>query len=168
MRIINFSVEDDISEEPNSKLMLRFVRNMKYSDLFARNMAELDKWVEMLSKVMIRIDFHQRFKVERQLGEGSFAKVYLAKNMVSGEQFAVKAFTKARLEKQNKGKQAIKNEIEMLMKLDHPNLAKLWEVHESKNSLYLVCEYLGGGSLNDYLRRLDDYLHEETISTILQ
>lgn len=34
-----------------------------------------------------------------------------------------------------------------MRKLDHPNIIKLWEVHESKNSIYLVIEYLTGGEL---------------------
>ena len=31
--------------------------------------------------------------------------------------------------------------------LNHPNIIKLYEVHESKNSIYLVIEYLTGGEL---------------------
>ena len=34
-----------------------------------------------------------------------------------------------------------------MRKLDHPNIIKLYEVHESKNSIYLVIEYLTGGEL---------------------
>ena len=35
----------------------------------------------------------------------------------------------------------------MLRKLDHPNILKLYEVYEDYNNVYLVMEYIKGGSL---------------------
>ena len=35
--------------------------------------------------------------------------------------------------------------------LDHPNIIKLFEVHETRNSIYLIMEYLDGGEFFDYL-----------------
>jgi hypothetical protein len=168
MRIMTSAEEDELSDDPNSKLLLRFVRNSKYSDLYARTPEELARWTDHLSQVMVRVDFHLRFKVQSQIGEGSFAKVYLAHKNQDGKEYAVKAFAKARLQKQNKGKMAIRNEIEMLLRLAHPNVSRLFEVHETKNSLYLVCEYLGGGSLNEYLRKLDDFLPLSRVVAILK
>ncbi len=168
MRIMTAADEDLQSDDSNSKLLLRFVRNSKYSDLYARNAQELEAWTGHLSQVMVRVDFHLRFKVQSQIGEGSFAKVYLANRNLDGKEFAVKAFAKARLQKQNKGKMAIRNEIEMLLRLAHANVSRLYEVHETKNSLYLVCEYLGGGSLNEYLRKLDDFLPQARVVAIMK
>lgn len=54
------------------------------------------------------------------------------------------------------------------MSLDHKNVIKLSEVHESKNSLYVVCEYLEGGSLNDFLRRSTDYISVPVILKIIK
>ena len=83
----------------------------------------------------------------RVLGKGSFARVYLCKNKSSGASFAVKAFSKEHLEAQSKGKQALELEINLLRELDHPNLIKFFEIHESVNSLYLVMELLEGGDI---------------------
>ena len=69
---------------------------------------------------------------------------------------------------QPKGKDSLKNEIQILMDLQHPNILSLYEVHETKNSLYLVCDYLAGGSLCDFLKRSTDFLSEETITTIMR
>ena len=116
---------------------------------------------------MVRTDFHERYKVKKVLGEGSFAKVYLATNVEDKQLYAIKAFSKESLAKQNKGKGAIRNEIEILSELDHANLMRMSEVHESKNSLYLVCEYLNGGSLNDYLKNSEDFLTADEILNIM-
>lgn len=40
-----------------------------------------------------------------------------------------------------------KREINALMKIDHPNVVKLYEVFEDANFLNIVTEYCGGGEL---------------------
>ena len=43
------------------------------------------------------------------------------------------------------------NEIEILKKLDHPNVLKLYEFYEDKKRFYLVLELCSGGELYDTL-----------------
>jgi len=45
------------------------------------------------------------------------------------------------------------NEIELMGKLNHKNVLKLYEVYESENSIYLVVDILNGGELLNNLRR---------------
>lgn len=168
MRVKIFQSAELTPETAKDVLKIRFVRNLKFCDLFARNPDEKMVWVNRLSKIMVRTDFHERFKVKRSLGEGSFAKVYLATRLEDNLEVAVKAFSKEALTKQSKGKQAIRNEIEILQELDQDNVLHLFEVQESKNSLYLICEYLSGGSLNDLLKRSEDYLSATTVLVIMQ
>ena len=44
-------------------------------------------------------------------------------------------------------KQLLKNEINILQQLDHPNIVKLYETYESPDELYLVMELCTGGEL---------------------
>lgn len=166
MRIKAF-LEEPPTEDENDRLKLRFIRNLKYCDLFARNEAECREWIKYLGTVMVRTDFHERFKVKKTLGEGSFAKVYLASNLEDKDLYAIKAFSKESLAKQSKGKAAIRNEIEVLAELNHSNLMRMSEVHETKNSLYLVCEYLNGGSLSNYLKTSEEFLTPDQILNIM-
>jgi serine/threonine protein kinase len=53
---------------------------------------------------------------------------------------------------QRKGKESLYNEIDVMKNLDHENLMKLHEIHESQNSVYLVLELLEGGELLDYIK----------------
>ena len=94
--------------------------------------------------------------------------MYLGKQKQNKQLYAVKAFSKEFILAQPKGLESIKNEIDILMHLDHKNVIKLSEVHESKNSLYVVCEYLEGGSLNDFLRRSTDYISVPVILKIVK
>ncbi len=81
------------------------------------------------------------------IGKGSFARVYLVEDYKTKVQFAVKAFSKEYLLNQSKGKQSLVNEILIMKNLDHKNIMRLEEIHESKNSIYLVMELLKGGEL---------------------
>ena len=46
----------------------------------------------MMSFNMKRKGFHEDFKAKRRIGQGSFAKVYLAERLEDEKMFAVKAF----------------------------------------------------------------------------
>jgi serine/threonine protein kinase len=41
----------------------------------------------------------------------------------------------------------LKNEIEILRSMDHPNIVRAYEVYSSKRQIYLVLELCGGGNL---------------------
>ena len=168
VRIKSFSPDDPGEASDAKELKVRFIRNLKYCDLFARNTDELKEWLKHLSRFMIRMDFHERFKIRKMIGEGSFAKVYLGKQKEDGKDYAVKAFSKDYILSQPKGRESMKNEINILLDLAHRNVIELFEVHESKNSLYVILEYLGGGSLSDFLKRSTDFLSDETILNIIK
>mmetsp|Transcript_19335 Transcript_19335/g.16558 ORF Transcript_19335/g.16558 Transcript_19335/m.16558 type:complete len:80 (-) Transcript_19335:81-320(-) len=78
------------------------------------------------------------------IGKGSFAKVYLVESKQSGENYAVKAFTKESLFLSNKSnaKPAMLNEIDIMRECNHENVIKLYEVYETEKSIYLVLELI--------------------------
>ena len=45
------------------------------------------------------------------------------------------------------------NEINILMKLDHPNIVKIFEFYNSPTPYYLITEYCEGGSLFDLINK---------------
>jgi serine/threonine protein kinase len=158
------SKQEDIT--PTNKLSIRFMRDLRYSDLVAKNQEELELWLNALAGVMICTDFEASYRVASVLGEGSFGKVYRAKNIRSGNTVAVKAFNKDEIRNNPKGPQSLAVEIEVLYKLHHNNLMSLYQVYESKNSVYLVCEYIPGESLSSLLEKSKDFLSIEQIKSI--
>ncbi|OVA16646.1 Protein kinase domain [Macleaya cordata] len=89
-----------------------------------------------------------KYELGRTLGEGNFGKVKYAKNLESGQVFAVKILEKKRIIDLKINDQ-IKREIGTLKLLKHPNVVRLHEVLASKTKIYMVLEYVAGGELFD-------------------
>ena len=85
------------------------------------------------------------YEVIRKLGKGSYGKVYEVKNKTTGEIRACKQLSKSNLSNLKK----FEKEIELLIKTDHPNIIKLYEVFEDDRFIYLIMEKCNGGELFD-------------------
>ncbi len=152
METVWVRVEYIIEEsEKDKRFCLRFIKNMKYCDFWIPEEAEFKAWKVALSKVFIQSDFHVKFNAIKMIGKGSFARVYLVEDKETKRKFAVKAFSKEYLLSQSKGRESLMNEIEIMQMVHHPNIMNLEELHESKNSIYLVLELLEGGELFNFV-----------------
>eukprot|EP00127_Corallochytrium_limacisporum_P004237 Clim_evm182s157 gene=Clim_evmTU182s157 len=89
------------------------------------------------------------YRLEKTLGRGNFAKVKLAKHILTGQQVAVKIIDKTALSQTSLGK--LFREVRIMKMLNHPNIIKLYEVIDTTRTLYLVLEYASGGEVFDYL-----------------
>lgn len=130
---------------------IMFIRNMRFVKLFTIDRDHFFKWKLQLCKVFLQCDFHSKFHTVKMIGKGSFARVYLVQNKETFQKFAVKAFSKEYLLSQNKGKESLINEVQIMQTLKQEFIMNLEEVHESKNSIYLVLELLEGGELLNYI-----------------
>ena len=59
---------------------------------------------------------------------------------------AIKVLNKERLKENIL---AIKEEVRILTRLDHPNIVKYYETYDDTKYMYLVMEYCSGGELFD-------------------
>ncbi|GMH16634.1 hypothetical protein Nepgr_018475 [Nepenthes gracilis] len=90
------------------------------------------------------------YKLGRTIGEGTFAKVKLAKNVINGHSVAIKIIDKVMVMKNNLIHQ-VQREISTMKLLNHPNIVRIHEVLASKTKIYIVMEYVSGGQLSDKL-----------------
>jgi calcium-dependent protein kinase len=95
--------------------------------------------------------FTSRYRVIRELGSGQFGKVYLAEHRNTHERRAVKEIEKNRAEKLGGSQSRFISEVEIISRLDHPNIIKLYEMFEDTKRYYLVSELCTGGELFDYV-----------------
>lgn len=66
-----------------------------------------------------------------------------------------------------KNYEMVRNEIEALKLCQHPNIVPLIHVLENSENVFLVMEYLGGGTLRDYVKRNGNRLKEEEAQRIV-
>ncbi|XP_059659858.1 CBL-interacting protein kinase 28-like [Cornus florida] len=88
----------------------------------------------------------QRYELGRLLGQGTFAKVYYARSLVTGHSVAIKVIDKEKVLKGGLVDQ-IKREISVMRLVRHPNIVQLYEVMATKTKIYFVVEYAKGGEL---------------------
>ena len=86
------------------------------------------------------------YVLENLLGEGSFGSVYKTTKINSNEVYATKVIPK-RLLNQGRSYEFFKREVEILKKIDHKNINKLYSEKETNNNHYLILEYCNGGDL---------------------
>ncbi|ESQ33949.1 hypothetical protein EUTSA_v10007360mg [Eutrema salsugineum] len=87
-----------------------------------------------------------KYELGKLLGHGTFAKVYLAQNIKSGENVAIKVIDKEKIMKSGLVAH-IKREISILRRVRHPYIVHLFEVMATKTKIYFVMEYVRGGEL---------------------
>ena len=109
--------------------------------------------------------FEDEFEIQEPLGEGSFGKVYKCLEKASGKTFAVKELPRSQNFSEMK---AIEDEIEIWKGLEHENIVSLHRTFEDDSSLYLVCEYMNGGSLFDEIVGHKIYSEEQARSIMKQ
>jgi tetratricopeptide (TPR) repeat protein len=92
-----------------------------------------------------------RYRVERELGKGGMATVYLAHDLRHHRQVALKvlqADVAAAV-----GPERFLREIEISAGLDHPHILPLFDSGAAAGFLFYVMPYVEGGTLRDRLRR---------------
>lgn len=88
-------------------------------------------------------DYYELSKNE--LGKGSYGRVQLGKLKGTNLKRAIKIIEKAKVSNVER----FKLEVEIMMKLDHPNILRLIDYFEDKKNVYLVLELCTGGELFD-------------------
>eukprot|EP01040_Poterioochromonas_malhamensis_P002127 gene2127-2268_t len=104
-----------------------------------------------------------RYKITKQLGDGTYGSVLKAVNRQTGEVTAIKKMKK----KFYSWEQCMQlREIKSLKKLNHPNIVKLKEVIRENDELFFVFEYMEG-NLYELMKSRDRYFPEATIRNIM-
>ena len=108
------------------------------------------------------------YKVLQQLGEGSFGKAFLCKKESDGSLCVIKQILIEGMDQ--KEKDDVLNESNILAKLDHPNIIKFYDVFESKkpkHMINIVTEYADGGDLSEKIKERKNKNNNFTESEIL-
>ena len=86
-----------------------------------------------------------KYEIIKEIGSGGFSRCLEVKNKTTGLLFACKELPKKKLSDY----EGLMREVNLMIKLDHPNIIKLYEVYENEKYIYLIMELCTGGELFD-------------------
>lgn len=103
------------------------------------------------------------FEFIKVLGRGAFAKVYLVRGKGSNRDkwFALKAYNKQAIVQKNQAQYIHTEKAALQACSDHPYIVTLYYAFQSKDRLFLVMDYCGGGDLLSALTRKKSFSEED-------
>ena len=85
------------------------------------------------------------------MGKGAFGKVNLGMHKLVRKLVALKSLNHQKIKQDQKTK--LMKETQLLLKLRHPHVVKIYETIETETHLVIVMEMCAGGDLLAYVRR---------------
>ena len=147
--------EDNRKKALDDKITLNSSDQIKDDELLIREKShESKKIVSCNTKVTIDTNlltsggvndpkyYYHKIKL---LGKGSFGTVYLVKNKRLNTNFAMKIIEKA--DNDAKEEENLMNEINILRKLDHPNILKINDFYSTEKEYIIITEFCPEGEL---------------------
>ena len=113
----------------------------------------MDDGVESFKQTTFPEQLSKRYQFRRTIGVGGFGIVYLADDLEIGRIVAIKQLFK-NLEEDPYIYERFLQEARISGQLEHPNIIILYNIERVEHTVFMVMEYLGGGSLEDLMHKI--------------
>jgi len=107
------------------------------------------------------------YDIKDEIGKGAFSVVKMAINKKTGEKVAVKIIDK-KAANSDQDEKRLKTEVEILKRVNHPNIVCLKDMFETKENLYLVMELVTGGELFDKIVEKGQYSEKDASVIVMK
>ena len=98
----------------------------------------------------IETDLESNYQILSKLGKGAFGTVYKVQSYKTNKICAMKVIDRQYIKHQDDDQKFLK-EIEILCKLEHPNIIKMYEYFQDDKNYYIITEYISGGDLYEFI-----------------
>lgn len=108
--------------------------------------------VEPSADALVGTILHETYLIVRVIGQGGMGRVYEAQHTrIASKRFAIKVLH-SEFASDPEIRRRFQHEAEAAAKVEHPGVVGTYDIGETaEGACYLVCEYLAGEDLNDYL-----------------
>jgi calcium-dependent protein kinase len=106
------------------------------------------------------------YKLNKQLGKGSFGSVWSAVHIKVKAPCAVKIVTKKKLKEMKVYQELMMNELKVLEETNHPNIPRVFELFEDHNNYYIITELISGGNMLEKMMELETMSESQVVNVI--
>ncbi len=110
---------------------------------------------------------NDRYEIEKLIGEGGMANVYLAHDTILDRKVAVKVL-RGDLANDDKFVRRFQREALSASSLSHPNIVEIYDVGEDEGNFYIIMEYIEGKTLKQLIKKRGVLTLSEVIDIMLQ
>ncbi|HET6266289.1 MAG TPA: serine/threonine-protein kinase [Acidobacteriota bacterium] len=104
--------------------------------------------------------FAERYQVESFIGRGGMGSVYRVRDTAEDRVLALKILNRS-IAEEEEGEQRFMREIEVLPKIKHPAVPKIYGWGRHEDQLYFVCEFISGRDLKSDIKTRGPWPSEE-------
>ena len=147
------------SENNNAKSKKKFKRkNVKSVTIIDKSLLN-QKLIDYEMSIPILTDhliinqggnLKENYEIKKKIGSGPYGVVYKAKNIYLKNLVAIKIIKKAKDNKEDDLN--IEKQINIIKKLNHPNIVKLYQFYSDKDYYQIITEYFKKGELSNYIK----------------
>ena len=124
------------------------------------------EFITKIKEALGYVKFSDLYEIKEVIGKGKFGIVNLGIHKKTGKQVAIKVLNKENI-KTIEDKELVQIEIGVLKLCHHPNIVRLLDHLENNNYIYIVTEYIGGGTLGQYFKKKQFNFSERQASNIM-
>lgn len=166
--LIGCFVKEEPEEEISGKKLYPFsiiISQTKSRKYYAEKTEDRNMWVNAIKTAVGYANITDYYELKENLGKGKFGLVRAAIHKKTGKRVAIKLMKKLMMTPQDV--ELVKQEIEIMKMLQHPNLIRLLDVFENTDYIYIVMEIMEGGDLFGYLEKRHFRLPERTAARLV-
>src|SRR5690606_14009779 len=112
---------------------------------------------------LVGTTYDGRYRIEKRIGQGGMANVYLAEDETLGRRVAIKVLHQ-RYAEDSQFVERFLREASAAAKLNHPNIVQVYDRGHSAETYYIAMEYVDGMTLKDLVRRRGGLTEQEVLA----
>ena len=144
-----------------------YCKNKSKTRKYYTNKEEICKeFVEKIKKAIGYVKFSDLYEMKEVIGKGKFGVVNLGIHKKTGQQVAIKILNKENI-KTLEDKELVRIEIGILKLCHHPNIVRLLDHLENNDYIYIITEYIEGGTLGQYFKKKKFNFSERQATNIM-
>ena len=144
--------KENSSEKINEKIYYCFsiVFPKKERKYYVSSSEVYESFIKALKKSFGYLNFFDYYEMLDNLGEGIFGSVKLGVEKKTNQRVAIKIIKKEKTKESDI--ELVRNEIDIMKLCYHPYVVHLLDHFENGEYIFIVMEYIKGGSLTDYMK----------------